>query len=366
MFVKVEKAYDEVNVTTYGLHSLMTISGDDFGKYKGADSAGLRSNCLGITSVSSDQAPFWREPWHKLGLRVTAPGTPLMRSHAMLPTAYRRDSTIRVLFSSCDDDLRGRIFLATIESTRPYTLISVKETPVLDIGPAGAFDADGVNPSSILQHDDELLLSYIGWRRGPPDSPYTLIAGLARSYDGGQSFEKLGQMLPLSQAESLFRTAPYIFKNGDAWGTIYIGGSLFIDGPSGKRQPVYSLRYAESEDCYSWPDQGKELLAPDVARGELGFGRPVLFGDGANTRLMISVRTFDGYRLCSGPWNGGRPVRDDLVPLLATGPEDWDRTSTCFGAFCRTDSDDLLFYNGNEFGRTGFGLASRPLQARQR
>ena len=33
---------------------------------------------------------------------------------------------------------------------------------------------------------------------------------------------------------------------------------------------------------------------------------------------------------------------------------------TCFGAPCVAGERELLFYNGNGFGRTGFGLAWRP------
>ena len=302
-------------------------------------------------------------PWRKLGLRVTAPGTSLMRSHAMLPTPWMCGSEILVLFSACDAGLRGRIFVAKLRASAPYDLIGVDEKPLLDVGAAGAFDADGVNPSCLVDRGDELLLYYIGWARGPAERPYTLIAGIARSMDGGRSFEKLGQMLPLSESESLFRTAPYVFPNAGGWASLYIGGSRFIEGAGGKRLPIYSLRYVESEDGYSWPSSGRELLTPDLDRGELGFGRPVLYGEGASAKLVISVRTIAGYQLCAAPWNNGNPRRADLVPLIETGPEAWDCDSTSFGAFCQVAEDELLFYNGNEFGRTGFGLAVRPLRA---
>ena len=32
---------------------------------------------------------------------------------------------------------------------------------------------------------------------------------------------------------------------------------------------------------------------------------------------------------------------------------------TCFGAPLTVDKRELLFYNGNQFGRTGFGIAWR-------
>jgi hypothetical protein len=310
-------------------------------------------------SPEADRAP---RPWRKLGLRVTPPGTLLMRSHAMLPTPRMRGPEIQVFFSACDAELRGRIFVAKLRASAPYDLIGLDEKPVLDVGAAGAFDADGVNPSCVVERGDELLLYYIGWARGPVERPYTLIAGIARSLDGGRSFEKLGQMLPLSESESLFRTAPYVFRTAGGWASLYIGGSRFIEGAGGKRLPIYSLRYVESEDGYHWKPRGRELLAPDPERGELGFGRPLLRGEGPDARLVVSVRTIASYRLCTAPWNDGNPRRADLVPLIETGPEAWDRDSTSFGAFCQADENELLFYNGNEFGRTGFGLAVRPLR----
>ena len=33
---------------------------------------------------------------------------------------------------------------------------------------------------------------------------------------------------------------------------------------------------------------------------------------------------------------------------------------TCFGAPCRVGEFEYLFYNGNQFGRSGFGVARRP------
>jgi hypothetical protein len=33
---------------------------------------------------------------------------------------------------------------------------------------------------------------------------------------------------------------------------------------------------------------------------------------------------------------------------------------TCFGAPCRVGEVECLFYNGNQFGRSGVGVARRP------
>lgn len=300
-------------------------------------------------------------PWTKLGLRVTATGDGLQQSHAMLPTPIHLGVVIRVFYSCCDADLRGRIFFADLSPTPPFNVIRCEPRPVLDLGTGSDFDCDGVNPSQIVRVGKDLLMYYIGWRRYSSDVPYTLVAGVARSRDGGRSFEKLGPLLPPSDEEPYFRTAPFVYRDRKGWSVLYIGGGRFIDGPDGKRLPVYSLCHARSTDGVTWPKRGDVLLAPALADGEIGFGRPVLWRDGEDKPLIVlSRRTRTGYTLVQARWPIATLNRLSLEPLLLSGPEAWDSDMTCFGAFCQTDSEELLFYNGNRFGRSGFGLASRP------
>ena len=299
--------------------------------------------------------------WRRLGLLFEARGRGLACTHAMLPTPWVRADRIRVFYAACDRDLRGRIFFADVEREPPYRLIQAPEQPVLDLGAPGAFDGDGVNPSQVLATEQGLVLLYIGWRRGTEAEPYTLLAGLAVSEDGGLSFRKqAGPLLPSTAGERLFRTAPFVERDGAGWRMLYIGGDGFVDGV-GKRAPIYSLREARSDVLTSWPEQGSLLLAPDQQAGEIGFGRPVAWRDaqGAPT-IMLSVRTREGYRLAHASRAAFNAGQLSLSPVLDPPFGPWEAQMTCFGAPCEVGERELLFYNGDGFGRTGVGLAWRP------
>ncbi|WP_309091503.1 hypothetical protein [Phenylobacterium sp.] len=285
---------------------------------------------------------------------LTASGGPLARTHAMLPTPLVLPDRVRVYYAACDDDLRGRIFFADFGLEPPFPLMARSEKPSLDLGAAGAFDADGVNPSQIVQQEDRLALLYIGWRRGPDDTPYTLFGGLAFSEDGGLTFDRAGPLLRPCDGERLFRTAPFLERTGDGWRLLYIGGDRFVTGEHGKRLPIYSLMELRSPTPWEWTGPGRELLAPDVEGGELGFGRPVSLG---GERLMLSVRSRSGYELVETALGPGAARR----PVLPDGREPWEAQMTCFGAPCQIGDRELLFYNGDGFGRTGMGLAWRRL-----
>lgn len=301
--------------------------------------------------------------WRKHGLVVRASGAALSVSHAMLPTPLLLEDRIRLFFASCDAELRGRVFWADLGLEPPHRILDRSDLPVIDIGAAHAFDSDGINPSCLVKVGEQLRLYTIGWQRGTADKPYTLLAGIAFSADGGRTFEKqLQPLMPATAQESLFRTAPFVWRESFAWRMLYIAGDKFVCEGPGKALPRYSLKVASSEDGLSWPAEGDLLLNPDEAKGEIGFGRPVLRQvNNGRTHLILSIRTAAGYRLVETDWE--RAQRGDFAfePMLIGQADHWDREMTCFGTTLRVGDRELLFYNGNGFGRTGIGLASRQL-----
>jgi hypothetical protein len=281
----------------------------------------------------------------------------------MLPTPLVMGDRVRVFYAACDAEMRGRIFFADFEREPPFALIAVSPQPVLDVGAAGSFDCDGVNPSQVFEAEGRLALLYIGWRRGPAEAPYTLCAGLAFSDDGGRSFERwLEPLLPPREGERLFRTAPFLNREAQGWRLLYIGGDRFVAGESGRMTPVYSLMELRGANPWVWSGPGRVLMAPDVEAGEVGFGRPVVVRrDGEAERLMVSLRTRSGYRLMESDMPEGPAVRRVLTPVIPGPFEAWERQMTCFGAPCVAGANELLFYNGNGYGLSGLGLAWRPL-----
>jgi len=50
-------------------------------------------------------------------------------------------------------------------------------------------------------------------------------------------------------------------------------------------------------------------------------------------------------------------TRDDKNPQLEGSPGEWDSDMQCYPHVFECDGKVFLLYNGNEFGRYGFGLA---------
>lgn len=297
--------------------------------------------------------------WERCGQVFATPKTHLIQTHAMLPSPLVMKDRIRVFVAACDETLRGRIFRVDLDFDDPRRLMGFEPIPVLELGPRGSFDCDGVNPSQVLERDGRIFLYYIGWERLTATVPYTLFAGLAISEDEGETFKKVdgGQILYPRGTEHFFRTAPFVYPDENGWSMLYIGGGEFFDGKSGKRLPTYHLCQAHSADGYRWDGQANPpLLSPVRAEGQIGFGRPVLWNDGDQACLILSLRDENGYSL--------RNLRESEGSISWVEPldgvaEEWESEMTCFGAPCRAGNWEYLFYNGNRFGATGFGVARR-------
>jgi hypothetical protein len=301
------------------------------------------------------------QEWTKLGLALGPVGTGLLQTHVMVPTPLLLPDRIRVFFTACDADLRGRVFFADLARAFPYSVILVNTQPVLDLGAPGMFDADSVNPGALVEREGRLYLYYIGWQRISEEIPYTLLAGLATSEDNGASFQRLSDrpILPPTGEEKFFRTAPFVWHENGAWQMLYVGGGQFIPTASGKRVPLYALKQTSSADGIVWDRPVTTLREADTGRDEVGFGRPVLWHEGGQRSLMISVRTRTGYTLSQAPYLPADLRTCPLQPVLPAAAEPWDNEMTCFGAPLTVDDREVLFYNGNQFGRTGFGIAWR-------
>lgn len=300
--------------------------------------------------------------WHKLGLVYEASGEqPWAQSHAFIPTPWVRDErTIRVYAAFLDKEKVGRIGYVDVDARDPKRVLGVSARPVLDVGAPGTFDDNGVTPVCIVEDRGRKLLYYVGWQLGVRVR-YYLFVGLAISDDGGETFHRYSQtpVLDRSDGELFVRTAAHVMVESGVWKMWYIGGSDWIE-VRGKSVPSYTLRYLESADGRNWGKSGRVCMS-FASDDEYGFGRPFVMRQGSTYCMWYSIRSIGkGYRLGYAESTDGLSWRrlDERVGIDVS-PSGWDSEMMCFGAVVSVHDRTYLFYNGNNYGQTGFGVAAR-------
>lgn len=296
--------------------------------------------------------------WRKLGLVYAPDGSrSWARSHAYIPTPLRwGEDTIRVFATFWDGERIGRVGFVDVAAQDPLKVLRVSEYPLLDVGSQGAFDDSGATASCALARDGRVILYYIGWQRGTR-RPYFLFSGVSEG--DGEAFSRLSQapILDRRDGELFVRSAPFVMPYGDGYRMWYIGGADWVE-IGGKQIPTYEIRVIDSNDGILWPGPGR--LAVKKLDDEIGLGRPWVVRDQDCFRMWYSIRTLEnrysfGYAEST---DGETWVRKDQESGLQPSPTGWDSEMVCFGAIVDIDGRRLMFYNGNDFGRTGFGVAA--------
>jgi hypothetical protein len=274
----------------------------------------------------------------------------------MVPTVrVHGDERVELLFSPRDEQGRSRIARAWLADLGAAA--DVEPEPVLDLGPLGAFDDSGVNPSCLVRGGDHWFLYYIGWTRGVSVRFQTAI-GCAVSDDGGRSFERVsaGPVIGRDLENPYFSTSPWVIREDGRWRMWYasgVGWELVGDRP----EPRYHIRYAESADGLRWDCSGPVCI--DFREpSEHAIARPSVIRDGDRYRMWFSHRG-RRYRIgyAESP-DGLSWDRSATGPTLASsGGSGWESEMVEYPFVFDYRGERHLLYNGDGFGRTGVGHA---------
>ena len=76
-------------------------------------------------------------------------------------------------------------------------------------------------------------------------------------------------------------------------------------------------------------------------------------------KMFLSIRTRQGYSISHAYSNDGIAWASWEHGIIPQSPSGWDSQMCCYAACSVLDGREYVFYNGNSFGRTGFGVAIR-------
>lgn len=279
-------------------------------------------------------------------------------THASAPVAVPIiDSFYRIYFSTRDKKNRSHVGYVELDLHRPTDIISISDEPVLSPGPLGFFDDHGVYASSILAMNGKLLMYYIGWNPGVRGALFYSSIGLAVSEDGGDAFRKtsVAPILARSAYDPCLVTAPSVMVDNGVWRMWYVSGFKWEEDETGLHS-FYHVKYAESEDGVSWERRG--LVCIELRPGERNIGRPCVIKEGGIYKMWYSYNEGQGYRIGYAESADGYVwARLDEEAGISVSEAGWDSEALAYPWVFTHEGRKYMLYNGNGFGRDGFGLA---------
>lgn len=291
---------------------------------------------------------------------------------AQSPQALVLEDRIRIYFSTRAVDEDNGKFLSHVayaDLTRDLrSVLGVSQEAVIGLGSLGSFDEHGIFPMNVVRVGDAVYGYTCGWSRRVSVSVETAI-GLAVSRDQGVTFQRIGAgpVLSASLHEPCLVGDGFVKIIGGKFHMWYIFGTGWKKYvPKAEPDRTYKIGHATSDDGIVWTKEEARQIVADRLGIDESQALPTVIEIGGRFHMFFCYRqSFDFRRNSARGYRIGhaysddleRWARDDSNPLLDVTPGGWDSDMLCYPHAFECDGRVYLLYNGNEFGRHGFGAA---------
>jgi hypothetical protein len=303
--------------------------------------------------------------WEKKGLIFNVDGqSPWNKTHAQVPVVDVLSDRLRVYYASRNSEGKSNVSYIEVEKSNPQNILFENTTALFQLGKPGTFDDSGIMPSCIINVGSKKYLYYIGWTTRQT-VPFQNAVGLAVSEDGGKTFRKIseGPIITVNHIEPYFSGTSYVLYDENLFKMWYLSCVKWelIDE---KQEPVYNIKYAESTDGINWKQTGKVaiplledeggLVSASVIKHDNGY--KMWFGKRKKSDYRDNAD--NSYRIgYAESGNGADWERKDGMAGIDVSAAGWDSQMISYPYVFDNNGTLMMLYNGNGFGKTGFGYA---------
>jgi hypothetical protein len=122
----------------------------------------------------------------------------------------------------------------------------------------------------------------------------------------------------------------------------------------------YNIKYAESKDGIHWERNGVVCIAADFDKGETCMSRACVLKENGIYKMWYCIATVAGGYKGIGyaeSKDGVKWERMDEKAGISLSASGWDSEMVCYPHVFNHKGTKYMLYNGNGYGRTGFGYA---------
>ena len=298
--------------------------------------------------------------WEKLGLVFKPSGeNESLQSYGSMPLAYHLEGDrYRFYFSSRDSNNSSSVNFVEVNINEPSKILCLSEKSILQKGPYGYFDDNGLYSGCLVKREGKLYMFYSGRSNGVENLFYMNI-GLAVSEDNGLSFDKVQDYPILSRSEydPWLVTAPSVFETNSGLRMVYTSGTAIFND----RTSNYDLKLAKSDDFFNWKSTGKIVIPLEEGESNISTPSTITFNNKYHMCFSVKPKVGEyriGYAYSKDGINWSR--NDDLFGLKIAGA-DFDDSGVSYPSLFIHKDYMYMLYSGSNNGRDGFGIARTKL-----
>ncbi len=300
--------------------------------------------------------------WKKLGLIFNLENQiENIVNYASLPVFYQIDENLfRIFVTGRDKEGRGHTYYIDYDM-KNKKIKKVPEKPSFYPGNRGCFDDNGVSISSLLKDNaGNIKCYYVGIDVGAM-TRYNASIGLASSKDNGENFirDYEGPIITQDKDNPFFVAAPFVMFDDSKY-KIWFPSCHGWEFKNNYWIHYYNIEYAESPDGINW-HRNHTIAIDSQDEYEYAIGRPFVIKENGIYKMWFCSRAtkdIQTYRIRYAESKDGiNWIRFDNQEGLDVSESGWDSEMICYPNVFDYNGNRYMLYNGNRYGKTGFGMA---------
>ena len=291
--------------------------------------------------------------WRKLGKVIECKNlNDWMVSHTSVPFAVHLwENVFRFYFSVRNKKNQSQASFVDFDLSTMQIVNQLEKAPLLSPGGKDDFDTSGVTLSCYCAENDTFY--YLGWHL-PKNAPFANQIGLASFR--GDILEKYEHNPVLGQCEIEPYTFgyPWVVKAKKQYFMWY--DTNFFWNLQNPKNYKFPLRVALSSDGINWKKCYHTCI--ELKDQERAIARPCVIYENDLFKMWYSIDVGGKYKLGYAQSEDGLSwLRLDDEIGISNSLQGWDSEEIAYPCVFDHQDKRYMLYNGNEYGKTGFGLA---------
>lgn len=297
--------------------------------------------------------------WTKLGMiyKVISPHSLLM-THASNPLPlHLNDDVYRIFYSGRDKFNKSSVSFVDIDIC---TLKVVNENidPLIKYGEEHSFYSHGISIGNIYSGTEKSqYILFMAWQIRANKHWKGEIGRLELIDSERLTLNPNGPFMINDEVDPISLSYPFVIYHEGVY-KMWYGSTINWESENGEM--IHVIKYATSLDGENWVKHG--VAIPYEIGIAQAFSRPTVIIDENGYHMWFSYRDGTGrkYRIGYAKSEDGINWVNHLDKVgINVSNDGWDSEMICYPFVFDHKGERFMLYNGNDYGRDGFGLAKQ-------
>ncbi len=301
-----------------------------------------------------------KHQWKKLGLLYAPPVAdrhPKLLTHAANPLPVHLEGDVyRIFYSGRDERNRSSVGAVDIDIVQ-RKVVTDHCDPFFEHGAEGGFYSDGVSIGNCYVAGGVRYMLFMGWQNPSGGHWRGDIGRLIVTPDLTLKLDTEQPFLSSDSTDPISLSYPWVEANPNGEYDMWYGSTLTWEAGNGEM--LHVINHATSRDGHAWSRKG--LAVPYEIGIAQAFSRPTVVANrGRDIEMWYSYRSGAGekYRIGYAHSADGEKWKLDLNEVgIDVSFSGWDSEMIEYPFVFDHNGSRYMLYNGNGYGKTGFGLA---------